>query len=149
MKSVESYSSEEGDAVEQMKNAIAKVKSNKTLKALEIADAIELSNTFAFQDAVEKAIKENKKSEAIDVYAEAITVLNKKYKFLIAKDLPEFGNPNAINLFPSKYIDVPSLKLKTIPKKSNIENDDSWLKQINKFTSNDGEYRPAMTANKI
>jgi hypothetical protein len=129
-----------------MKNAIAKVKSDKTLKALEITNILELGNTFAFQDAVEKAIKENKKSEAIDVYAEAINVQNKKYKFIIAKDLPEFGNPNAINLFPAKYVDVPSLKLKAIAKKSNIENNESWLKQINKFTSSDGAYRPAMTS---
>jgi hypothetical protein len=146
LKSVESYGSEESDAVEQMKNAIAKVKSDKTLKALEITNILELGNTFAFQDAVEKAIKENKKSEAIDVYAEAINVQNKKYKFIIAKDLPEFGNPNAINLFPAKYVDVPSLKLKAIAKKSNIENNESWLKQINKFTSSDGAYRPAMTS---
>jgi len=148
LKSVETYSSEENDGVVKMKNAIEKVKSNKSLKSKEIADTLKLANTFSFQDAVEKAIKENKKSEAIDVYAEAINTLSKSNKAIISKNLAEYGNPNAINLFPAKYIDVPSLKLKSIAKKYNIENDENWLKQISKFTSND-ELRPSLTSIKF
>jgi len=150
LKSVESYSSEENDGVAKMKNAIAKVKSDKTSKSKEIANIFELANTFAFQDAVEKSIKENKKSEAIDVYAEAINTLSKSNKAIISKNLAEYGNPNAINLFPAKYIDVPSLKLKSIAKKYNIENDENWLKQINKFAMSDSDssyyLRPALTS---
>jgi hypothetical protein len=150
LKSVESYSSEENDGVAKMKNAIAKVKSIKTLKSKEIANTLELANTFAFQDAVKKAIEENKKSEAIDVYADAINTLTKSNKYLVSQNLAEYGNPNTINLFPAKYVDVPSLKLKSIAKKSNIENDENWLKQISKFAMNDSDssyfLRPALTS---
>jgi hypothetical protein len=148
LKSVESYSSEENDAVAQMKNAIAKVKSIKTLKSKEIANTLELANTFAFQDAVKKAIEENKKSEAIDVYADAINTLTKSNKYLVSQNLAEFGNPLAINLFSNKYVDVPSLKLKPIKRKQNVEDDETLLKQINKFTGDDS-FRPNLTSIKF
>jgi len=50
LKSVETYSSEENDGVVKMKNAIEKVKSNKSLKSKEIADTLKLANTFSFQE---------------------------------------------------------------------------------------------------
>jgi hypothetical protein len=106
---------------------------------------LSLSMVDDFVNDLKYEIENNISGLAIETYANAVKSVSKKNKLGLAKDLTLYENPNAIKLFPESFTKTPLTTKKAISMKGNLLDNNAFLSELGKFTSDDS-LRPAMTA---
>lgn len=106
---------------------------------------IGLANLFNFEADLKHDVENNISGLAINTYAKSIKFVSKSKKGQISKNLALLDNNKTIDLFPSEYTKTTITSKKAMPFRGNLINNQSWLKELNEFTSKDS-LRPAMTA---